>query len=231
MDLDGSISYSDYSGPSLEFAGDVSKLYVDDHYVYATSGDSVKIFAKPVSPFEVPIFLGSIEDTSVLVLSQSNDIFVEDRVAYVGSNEGVQILDVSDPSNIRSLGHYEVANGVLSMFYSDGLVYLGAYDNDGVGYLQILSVSNPKRIMSRSQSIDNSSLYLNRTRDIFVKDGVAYVTSDEGLQSLNVSNVRNSATVLSSNSACEFQSVVVGGSVYVSSSSSACNGISKFFAF
>jgi hypothetical protein len=67
------------------------------------------------------------------------DVVVIDDIAYIGGNEeGLQIIDVSDPRNPIELGHLDL--GVThSIDVINGIAYLANYFSG----LQIVNVSNP----------------------------------------------------------------------------------------
>ena len=85
-----------------------------------------------------------------------------DGLAYVTSYEehGVQILDVSDPNDIRPLGSIAdndnlILGGPTDIFVLDGLAYVTSYEEHGV---QILDVSDPNDIRPLGNIRDSKSL-------------------------------------------------------------------------
>ena len=121
-------------------------------------------------------------------------------------DDGVQILNVTDPSNITAAGSITddgtntddlELNGAygITTFKSGGHIYaaVAAYDDDGV---QILNVTDPSRITAAGSITDDGTntddLELNGARGIttFESGGHIYVAvaafEDDGIQILNV---------------------------------------------
>ena len=135
-----------------------------------------------------------------LLAASLRSVFVSEEEAYVVSGDGaVQILDVSNVSDVRvlnsfgeSLGLFE---GVSNVFVSGRYAYVvstGNLSSGEGGGVQIFDVSSSNHIGGpRSSLVDDEDLVLGGARDIFVRDGLAYVASDgdHGVQILNVSSV------------------------------------------
>ena len=151
----------------------------------------------------------SITDTPSLELDAARGItiFKSGGHTYAAvtayDDDGVQILNVTDPSNIIATdsitdgGSLEL-NGASSIttFVSGGHTYAAvtAYDDDGV---QILNVTDPSNIIATDSITDTPSLELNGAISIttFKSGGHTYAAVaallDNGVQILNVTNPLN----------------------------------------
>ena len=130
-------------------------------------------------------FDGTGDDTQD---GQATDVFIRNNIAYlVDGSDGLEILDVSDPSNIQELGQFE--NDIGSSFFprkiflSEDIAYL-AVKYDGLKLIDISDPSNP----TLAGSYTNNCWIL----DVFISKDVAYVAAGEnGVEILNISNPSN----------------------------------------
>ena len=113
------------------------------------------------------------------------------------TDDGVQILNITDPTNITAAGHISdsvnlnAARGITT-FESGGHTYAAVTrSNNGV---QILDVTNPASITTAGSITDSGSLKLGGARGIttFESGGHTYAAvaayTDDGVQILNVTN-------------------------------------------
>ncbi len=160
-------------------------------------------------------------------------------------DNGVQILDVSDPADISATdqitdgGSLELggASGI-AIFQAGGSTYaaVASFDDDGV---QILDVSDPHNVTATDQITDGGSLALDGPRAIatFQAGGSIYAAVasafDNGVQILDVSDPGNvTATdqitddaTLELNGATGITTFQAGGKTYAAVASSADNGV------
>jgi hypothetical protein len=149
------------------------KTVVDSGYAYMTiSGSADALLVVDVSDPSSPTFVSSYE-------SQSGNVFgvsILDGVAYIadGSN-GIEILDVSDPSSISRLGIDKAgleSTGVAVV--RDGLRVL-AYVAQGSMGLRILDVTDPGSIVVLGE-VDTAGGAV----DVVVLGSYAYVADGPG---------------------------------------------------
>ena len=208
--------------PSLELKGaaDIATFVSDGHTyaaVAATVDDGVQIL--DVTNLPNIIAAGNITDdgtsTDGLELWDARGITIfesgDHKYAAVASysDNGVQILNVTDPSNITAAGSItddnislELAGATsITTFKSDGHTYVAvaAYLDDGV---QILDVTDPPNIIAVGHITDDDiSLELDGAQDIttFESGGHTYAAvasySDDGVQILDVTNPPNITAV------------------------------------
>ena len=198
--------------PSLELEGaaDITTFVSDGHTyaaVAATNDNGVQIL-DVTNPPNI-IAAGNITDdgtsTDGLELEGARGITIFESgghkyaavAAYTDS--GVQILNVTDPSNITAAGSItddnislELAGATsITTFKSGGHTYVAvaAYLDDGV---QILDVTNPPNIIAAGSIQDTPSLKLNGAQGIttFESGGHTYAAvasySNDGVQILDV---------------------------------------------
>ena len=194
-------SIRDNASLALDFP---KSIFVSDGLVYVIDhsliDNEVWFQILDVSDPKNIMLLGNIRDTDGLDLKILNSVFVSDGLAYLaGANEDdsiIQILNVSDPKNIRILDRIRdnhklaLINPWLPASYS--LSFL-QQTNSLINFWLIWSSSYVDVKLASSlyalQELING-LTLKFPADIFVSDGLAYVTSrdESGLQILDVSD-------------------------------------------
>ena len=213
---DGSlaITFADPAAPSTTFAApDVAAdttitvtLTVNDGTVGVT--DTLQVTVTD-SPSANPIAAGSITDTAARELDGATGIatFESGGSTYAAVaaqfDGGVQILDVTDPSNVTAAGGIgdtaarELAGATgIAIFNSGGSTYaaVAAYDDDGV---QILDVTDPSNVTAAGSITDTAILELDGAAGIavFESGGSTYAAVaaqfDGGVQILDVTDPSN----------------------------------------
>ena len=163
----------------------------------------------------------SITDDTNLVLNLADGIAIFESgnhtyaaVAAPGDN-GVQILNITNPSNITAAGNIKdddennddlllVGTGRIAIFESGGHTYAAvtAVDDNGV---QILNITNPSNITAAGNIVDADGFNEENTDDlllvgaidiaIFESGGHTYAAvtavDDNGVQILNITNPSN----------------------------------------
>ena len=147
-----------------------------------------------------------IGDTRTLELSGASGIatFTSGGSTYAAvaavNDDGVQILDITDPSAITAAGsttddgalELDGASGI-AVFESGGSTYaaVAAYNDDGV---QILDITDPYDITAAGSIADDAALELDGARDIatFTSGGRTYAAvaafEDDGIQILDITD-------------------------------------------
>ena len=152
---------------------------------------------------------GSITDDGTLELNNPRGIttFVSGDHIYAAvaayTDDGVQILDVTNPSNITAAGSITdgdtlVLNGPrdIAIFESGSHIYaaVATHFNNGV---QILNITNPSDITPAGSITDGGTLELSNPRGIttFVSGSHTYAAvaayTDDGVQILDVTDPSN----------------------------------------
>ena len=195
---------------------------------------------------------GSIADDAALKLAGASGIAVFESggstYAAVASliDDGVQILDVTDPSDITAAGGIadtatlELLLGAsgITTFESGGSTYaaVASFNDDGV---QILDVTDPSDITAAGSITDTATLELDGARAIatFESGGSTYAAvaslNDDGVQILDVTDpsaitaagsIGDTAT-LKLDGAYDITVFESGGSTYAAVASSGDNGV------
>ena len=172
--------------------------------VAAYFSDGVQILDVTYLPNITPA--GNITDTDTLELNGARGIttFVSGDHTYAAvaasADDGVQILNVTDPLRITPAGHITDTDTLelldargITIFVSDGHTYaaVAAYEDDGV---QILDVTDLPNITPAGNITDTDTLELDGAFGIttFVSGGHTYAAvaayEDDGVQILNVTD-------------------------------------------
>ena len=202
------------------------------------------------SPGLTPTAADSIDDDDTLLLNGARSIAIfesgDSTYAAIAAfeDDGVQILDVTDPSAVTAAGSI-ANNGTLllnsargiAVFESGGSTYVAvtALSVDGV---QILDVTDPSAVTAAGNIADNSTLLLDGALGIttFTSDGRTYAAvaayTDDGVQILDVTvpsaitaagSIANSGT-LRLDGASGITTFESGGSTYAAVTSSLGTG-------
>ena len=131
---------------------------------------------------------GSLSDGDALALDGPFDVAVyaiaDKRYAVVGSGEGLQIVDVSDPDNVAASGDLTISDGIFNQVdavavYSVGSKHyaiVGTLDNNsgsltndgdirGIQFIDVTDPANPSIVSRLSPSV---GVVLDRTGDVAI---------------------------------------------------------------
>ena len=164
----------------MDVSGDYAFVGVDKGHVENGGGLAVVDLRVPSRP-------------SVIGWYQCNEalgVQVVGQRAYVAIwEEGVAILDVSNPQKPTEVGRFSSPGAVYSVYVENQTAYVAANQAG----LQIFDISNPdkpKRLGSFDPNPTTKREY--GVQDVVVKDGLAFVTDEfEGVFVLDVSNPAN----------------------------------------
>ena len=201
LELSGAFAIATFTSGNRTYAA-VTALWDDDGVQILDVTDPSDITA-----------MGSIGDTRALELSGASGIatFTSGVRTYAAVaaywDDGVQILDVTDPSSVTAAGSIgdDAALGLdgahdIATFTSGGRTYaaVAAYWDDGV---QILDVTDPSAITAAGRITDDAALELDGAHDIatFTSGGRTYAVvaahEDDGVQMLDVTDPYNVTAV------------------------------------
>lgn len=142
-----------------------------------------------------PTHVGAITGNATIAMDGAIGLYVSGKYAYVISKEddGVEIFDISDPTNPDFLGAiFDDAITVLEsprdIQVSGKYAYIAAYN--GVEILDISDPTNPTHVGAIK---DDFSTILSSTTDIYVSGKYAYLTSvlENGVEILDISDPTN----------------------------------------
>ncbi|WP_417375975.1 Calx-beta domain-containing protein [Gimesia maris] len=146
--------------------------------------------------------------------NSSNNVQVVGNIAYVANGSyGLQILDISDPTNISQLGFFYSSGNAYDVQVEGNIAYVA----NGLSGLLILDVSDPDNIFELG--VFDTPDY---ARSVQVVGNIAYVAEDgSGLRILDISDPANISPIKLFNTPGEAYDVqVVGDRAYVADGSS-----------
>jgi len=145
-----------------------------------------------------PIHAGAIHDDGTTALDGAQCVYVSGKYAYVTGplEDGVEILDISDPANPTHVGaitdnETTVLSSPKSIYVSGKYAYVA-----GINGVEILDVSNPANPTHAGCILDDEyggTVSLWNSTGIYVSGRYAYVaaSNDSGVQILDISDPAN----------------------------------------
>jgi len=127
--------------PIGHVGGMTQAIFVSDTLIYVGNGSELSIMdvTDPNSPIEI----GDIWWKEGI-----NDIWVRGNYAYLAMNNGLRIVDVSDPALPTLINSY-ITDSVRSLEIKDSQVYLGTYS----GKMQILDITDPLNLVYQGEYV------------------------------------------------------------------------------
>ena len=127
---------------------------------------------------ELNILLRNVDpndDRSIYVNKSIDNITIKGNYAYLGSNEGLQILDISNPSNPNKVGHYKTQNQINDIAIEGICVYI-TENEFGLRVIDISNIANPKEVgyykinstLILHLAVRKNFIYLTTQSDLFV---------------------------------------------------------------
>ncbi len=138
--------------------------------------------------------MGAISDDETTELDGACSIHISGKYAYVAAffDDGVEILDISDPSNPTHVGaitdnETTELDGARSIQVSGKYAYIASVLDDGVEILDISDPSNPTHVGAIT---DDETTELDGACSIHVSGKYAYVAAseDNGVEILDISD-------------------------------------------
>ncbi len=134
------------------------------------------------------------------------DVKVDDDLAVVGvqksgSEFGLLIVDVSDPTNPQVVGELSDPDwrGIHNLFLANDRAYLAPIgSNERVRGVVIVDLTDPSQPTISGNWTNERSIFSDRIHDVFVDDGIAYVSDlFSGLVLLDLADPDNPVTLSS----------------------------------
>ncbi len=124
------VDVSDPLNPAMvgckEIGADVNAIYVKDDIAYlATSKSSQELIVLDASN---PLSITTLDSFDAVFTGKS--LFLVGTKLYIGTEGGFRVLDVSDPSDIKSLGYQLLYNSVNDLRVRDNLAFLATSDSN-----------------------------------------------------------------------------------------------------
>lgn len=98
------------------------------------------------------------------------DVWIQNNFAYVTNNDGVDIINVEDPTNPAIISRLEITDGAFGIYIQEDIAYIAAA---GSGF-KIANISDPLNPILLSQSSGHGI-----ARRVFVKENFAYLACYE----------------------------------------------------
>lgn len=116
----------------------VNDIYIQGDLIYLARYGGLTIVSK-----EIPSKLQVLGGYSI---GNALRVYVLDQVAYVASSEqGLQIVDVSDPSHPSLLRTYDALKSANGIWVADDIAYISS-ETDGLEIIDVQDPSQPKRL-------------------------------------------------------------------------------------
>lgn len=93
-----------------------------------------------------------------------------DFIYAANYNGGMQIIDINDPKNLKTIGKYSDLSHAVSIAVSGNTVFVSDYDG-----LAIIDISN------RKNPVLNENLDTGKTNDVYVYEGYVYTAGEKGV--------------------------------------------------
>ena len=188
------ISILDKTNPSLissyVLGVDGSDVIVEGDYAYVVSDISSKLLildiSDPTNIMEISVFA----DNSITALNGAWSFVKENNYLYILSNEGIEIIDVSDVSNpihvdaiFKNVGNILDGNDAQGIFVKDNgdEMYLTLKSATEGIFKKIVKISGNYVYQNEHLSDDNvlDDILLDYPHEIIVNNNYVYVTSSE----------------------------------------------------
>ncbi|MEA1923301.1 MAG: hypothetical protein U9N63_11675, partial [Pseudomonadota bacterium] len=182
VNLPGSGAWNTDGNVGIGTASPTEKLTLEEGNFLQTPGD--------------PVLVGSLSDDGTTLLNKAYSICVVGKYAYVTASDedGVEILDISDPTNPTHVGSFadDVSGGTIaldgahSICVSGKYAYVAAKNDDGVAILDISDPTDPTHVGSIFD--DPLTTELDGAYSICVVGKYAYVAAYNGIEILDISD-------------------------------------------
>lgn len=166
------VEITNYSG--LEWAIDIT---LDGNLAYLQYLNNGGSFSDATAAFEVlditdihdPQQVGYWEDGEAY---WSNDLLIRDSLAYVASDDGVHVVDISDPANPLTIGFYAPNNCMNLALTEDGNYLHVAKEGGGLKILDVSEPTNPNLVVGYNTA--------GQSYGVAINDSLVYLADGDG---------------------------------------------------
>ena len=192
-----------YDTPADAFAIDVQGDYIyaiDEDAGNNPSNEGLRIIKISTENNGIQFFLNGFCSTP----GRASDVYVSGDYAYVADTEnGLQIIRISDKSNPVIIGAYDTPGLAEGIFVKENTAYIA----DGDQGLSIINISD--KTDPQITGIYTTDSYV---ADVIVSDGYAYVsTGENGLEIINLIDQSNPERTGSCDTPGNAESVIIDG--------------------
>ncbi|MBI2918848.1 MAG: hypothetical protein HYY01_12770 [Chloroflexi bacterium] len=120
-------------------------------------------------------------------LGYAADVAAAGNYAYVAAGQyGLRVVDMSDPTRPREVGSETALGWAETIAVAGQHAYVGTfpYPNGGWDGLQVVNIADP----AHPKLVSSLAIEPGVARDIVVRDGIAYIPDEWGLQLIDVSD-------------------------------------------
>ncbi len=152
-------------------------IAINDTYVYVSNLDLNRIEVLDLSNIYIPTMIGYYQDA----VNGPSDIKVVGDLVYVADAEdGLEIINASNPSNLKEIGNYTTEHA-FSVYVNGSYAYLSS--SSGFEILNISDPTNPTQI----------STFEGNAGELFFKDPFLYLVDPwhDGIKIVDVSDPSN----------------------------------------
>ena len=152
-------------------AGSTARFAISDNYLYALSSSEIRTF-------DLTSGVSRLGTTDISWGANAETIFLSDDLMFIGSNTGMLIYSISNPSNPSYLSFYDHGTGCDPVVVQGDRAYLtlatGRTCGGWMNILEVVDISNPSMPMSMYTYNMNSPRGLGVDENlIFLCDGDA----------------------------------------------------------
>lgn len=155
-------------------------LYVEGNYAYlarSLGGLDIVNVQTPSSPYH---------ETLVATDAEAIDVNISDSYVYVAETDGMEIFEMSTPTNLVPRGKFDTTGAVANVFISDNFAYIPS-EQEGFFIVNITDPDNPTE-----EGRDDTYTALPYPRDVFVSGDYVFVADYyEGLVTFNIADKTN----------------------------------------
>jgi hypothetical protein len=157
-------------------SGWYSHMVINDPYIYMVQDEFLNVYEMTDADTLVPVCQFDVDDWGISSMDISDDVLY-----CAMQNDGIGIIDTSDPTELQLITHYALSGSTIHLQVIDDRCY-AANSRSG---LVILNVSDPAMPDSLG-SIDIDDIKLHQLNENYV-----YVENDSMLIMIDVSNPEN----------------------------------------
>ncbi len=120
------------------------------------------------------------------------DVFISGNTAFVTSQSGLQIIDISQPTNPRALAIVRdgdqgaMLQNPSSVFVTNGLAFVASTGSNALEILDVSDPANPKHLSLLVDGVGEAAL--NAPSAVWVLGKYAYVGASNGISIVDISD-------------------------------------------
>lgn len=185
------VDVTDKTNPSIikqeEYFGYTKCIALEDDFVYVIMSNLSWDHNLLIYDISTPSNPLKISETS-FTNYRFYDICVENDCAYLASNIGLCVINLSNPSLPIIIGNLNVGN-TDKVFVQNQTLYLNEFDF-GINVINISTPTSPE-LISRYNGSDSGLFTTFTTYNFYAKDELLYATISDGLLVINTTNPVN----------------------------------------